>query len=433
MTGNRSTKGGSMTSTMALTNERAGRWRQGRRFRAVLLVIVIALTAASCGQAVRSSWSSNMSRANGPRYTFRDGFNSPTSLRHVVHTSRGGTSVRIRLSNLYGSVPLVIGAASIAPAAEPVGTTKAVTVTPTPLTFGGGNTSVTIPVGQRTTSDLIPYDIPSDHDVAVTLYFPEPTGTPTGHLYSLETSHTGPGNLTQNVDGTPFTGASTTNRYWLTGLDVVDPTSGGTVVTLGDSLTDGLGTSPDEEHRWPDFLYDALVTIGSPVRHVVNVGQSGGTLLGDTPNSGLSRFDIDVLRQPGRTSVIVALGLNDLNNSNVDAAQLAEGFIQLVERAHAAGVKIILATITPLMGPVVDPPVPPIPAEREASRQAINNLIRHPNHLGADAIVDFDAIVRDPDDPSRVNPIYSFFNGVHFNDEGNAALGLAAVTARDHF
>jgi lysophospholipase L1-like esterase len=212
----------------------------------------------------------------------------------------------------------------------------------------------------------------------------------------------------------------------VTGLDVTDSTSGGTVVAYGDSLTDGIGTSNDQQQRWPDVLYDALVTVGDPVRQVVNMGVTGGTLLRD----GRSRFDIDVLRQPGVTSVIVFLGVNDLLTDRATYAELIEGFHDVVDRAHAADLRITLATITPLRGPADDPEDLPVNAERD--RQLLNALIRV-NEFGADAVVDFDAVVRDPEDDSQVAAGYAYFGGVHLNPPGYRALGLTALAARDTF
>lgn len=370
----------------------------------------------------RATWASGLARTNS-FYSYPDGIASAHTLRQVVHTSRGGGStVRIRVSNAYGTAPLVIDNASIGISTSQNGNTSAVTATPTPVTFGG-QPGVRVPVGQSVRSDAItlPATLPSDHDVAVSLYFPDGTSSPSAHLAALETSHVAPGNKAQAVSTGSFGATGTTdNGYFLTGLDVADPASGGTVVTLGDSLTDGLVTSTDGEQRWPNYVHDQLAYAGSPVRHIANMGVAGRTLLPwdqTDPYSATAAFDEEVLAQSGIRTVIIWIGINDLTRYNFGlptptATQMGNALEDLVDRGHAAGVRVILATITPMRGPSGGT-MPP----SEGVRQQVNAMIRG-NQLGADAFVDFDAAVRQPADHSRLQAGYSFDNGLHLTPLG---------------
>ncbi|HYI60365.1 MAG TPA: GDSL-type esterase/lipase family protein [Acidimicrobiales bacterium] len=373
----------------------------------------------------RPTWGTSLAPITS-NYDFPNGFTAGTSLRQVVHTTRSGSTVRIRLSNVHGSSPLQIGAVTVGISGEQAGDTKTVTAAPTALTVGGQG-GFTIPVGQTVHSDAItlPAALPGDHDVAITIYFTGNTTVIGGHVFNLETSHVGTGNHTGSISGSGLT-TTTGNGYVLTALDVADPNLGGTVVALGDSLTDGYGSSVDGEARWTDVLHDLLVTAGTPVRSVTNVGVAGNHLLTGGSISGLGRFDADVARQPGVTTVVAWLGYNDIL-AGKSAAQLEVGLEDLVDKAHAAGLNIILGTITPLVGPNGNPNW-----NQELERLAINARIRQ-GALGADAYVDMAAVVQDPGNEARVRAAYSFLGGGHFNDAGYEAIADAVFAKRAFF
>ena len=395
--------------------------------------IGVDLAAQPALPAWRASWASGLNRVD-PAFAFygpyRGGFVNNRSIRHGVHLTRGGATVRIRISNQFGPGPLLVGAASIARSSSAESSDAAVTTTPVPLTFAG-QASVTIPPGQIVTSDRVtlPAALPHDHDASVTLYLPEGADqTVTGHLNQGETSRVGVGNLTAST-GSGFTEPSTNSGYFLAGVDVLDAAVGGTVVAIGDSITNGFGTTDDEETRYTDALYDKLKVSG-PARTVVNLGISGSTLnrWGETdPNSVLGRFDRDVLGQAGVRSVIVWIGINDITVEGATASNMRSGLTEAVLRAHEAGLKVFLMTVTPLRGPD-DPPLTPSQQNQEAVRQSINHSIRT-DAFDADGYVDADAVVRDPGDPTEVKLAYANNfagdRGNHLNDVGSTAVGTA--------
>lgn len=378
-----------------------------------------------------ASWGSGVGRAqpNWPDFggTFSGGFAQQT-LRQVVHASIGGSAVRVKLSNLFGDAPLQVGAATVAVASDPAGATAAVQGTPRPLTFGGAASAV-VPAGGIVVSDAVSLTIPVDHDLAVSLYLPGPTGVPSGHLWAAETSHVGPGNLVGDGGG-GFT-ATTTASYYVTAVDVLGDSPLGAVVTLGDSLTDGiLAVAPDSERRWPDVVLDRLLAAGPLRLGIANVAIAGNAVLpANDPNSGLARLDRDVLEQTDVTTVVVLLGTNDLGAGR-GSAGIVDALQQLISRSHAAGVRVVGATIPPIAGPA-DPPSAPDPAV-EQRRQEVNGRIRPgtANSLGFDAVVDFDAVLRDPANPSRIRSDLSFLGNFHPGVDGHRAMGEAVDLAR---
>jgi lysophospholipase L1-like esterase len=386
--------------------------------------------SASCAADVPArwvaSWASGVgpARSNWPDFggAFADGFEQQT-LRQVVHASIGGSAVRIKISNLFGATPLQVGAATVAVSTEAAGATAALQGTPRSLTFGGA-ASTLVPAGQAVASDEVTLAVPGDHDLAVSLYLPGPTGAPSGHLWAAETSHVGPGNLVGDGGGS-FT-ATTTASYYVTAVDVLGDAPLGAVVALGDSLTDGiLAVAPDAERRWPDVVLDRLLAAGPLRLGVANVAIAGNALLpASDPGSALARLDRDVLEEADVTTVVVLLGTNDLGAGR-GSGEIVDALQQVISRAHAAGVRVVGATIPPIAGPA-DPPEAPDPLE-EQRRQEVNARVRPggPSSLGFDAVVDFDAVLRDPANPSRIRPDLSFLGNFHPGVEGHRAMGEA--------
>ncbi|CAL9551377.1 SGNH/GDSL hydrolase family protein [Streptomyces sp. Tu 3180] len=342
------------------------------------------------------------------------------SVRNVVHTGTGGTSARVTLSNLYGQSPLTVSHASIAVSAGS-GTAAALPGTMRPLTFGGEPT-VVIPAGGQVTSDAVRVAVPQDGDVLVTTYSPTESGPVTYHPHARQISYVADGEHTRDTTGTPYTEESTVWRY-VTALDVLSKESNGTVVVLGDSLTDGITSTTGANNRWPDVLSDRLraaLEAGRDVpRHsVVNEGISGNQILADglgrpPENPGaLNRFGRDVLGRPNVRTVVVVLGINDIlrQPGTADPDRIVAGMNALVEQAHARGLRAVGATLMPFGGHrgYTD--------AREAVRQRINAEIRAGRVF--DAVVDFDKALRDPYDPRRLRSDYDSGDHLHPSDKG---------------
>lgn len=354
------------------------------------------------------------------------------TVRHVVHTSVGGRRVRIRLSNAYGALPLRVGAAQVALSG---GQSAVLPGSGRRLTFGG-QTSVLIPAGGVMLSDAAEFDVPADGNLAVSVYLPGITEPATFHEFTLQTSYIAAENSGNQVAAADLPGAAETPAtFYLSVVEVLPHEPVRSVVAFGDSIAQGGGSSKDQNRTWPDKLSDRLNPHPyRPRMAVVNQGVGCGRLLFDLcgPN-GIARFDRDVLGVAGVRTVIVSLGLNDIMipstlpmfgeegfaEETVSAADIINGLKQLVARARAANVKIIGATITPFGSS----PVPGVyTPETEAKRQAVNRWIRTGG--GFDGVIDFEAAVRDPANPSRLLPIYDA-DGVHLSDAGYAAMANA--------
>jgi lysophospholipase L1-like esterase len=352
-------------------------------------------------------------------------FNNHTVRMHP-RVSIGGDTVRVRVSNAYGNRPLMIGAASVGlrdqgPAIVPGSARQ--------LTFGGAS-AVTVAAGALVISDAVTLDVPPLADLAVTLYLPgaiSPDFQSTGR-YARQTNYISPpGNFA--ATGTMPVGKLTDEWFFVSGVDVLASPETGGVVALGDSLTDGNISTHDAYCRWPDQLARRLIArSGGRLLGVMNQGLGGNRILHDLRgDSGLRRFDRDVLAQPGVTHAIVMLGTNDLRNRNarpdeeVTADQMIAGLHQMAVRAQARGIKLFGATLTPFGNETFLPgawnPV------REGHRVAVNTWIRASGVL--DGVVDFDKALRDPECPTQMLPRYDCGDGLHPSDLGYCAMGDA--------
>lgn len=388
--------------------------------------ILLAVTAFSLHAAVGTNgddqwvatWTAALHQPNpGPPGLTNPGFNNQT-LRQIVHTSIGGEQVRVRLST-FGAAAVVIGAAHIAlrdaDAAIVPGSDRT-------LTFGG-QPSIVVPTGAVVMSDPVELDVPALSDVAVSVFVPESTGPATWHFVASQTSYISPpGDFTASAD-MPVA-ATTQAWFWLAGVDVTASKRTGGVVTFGDSVTDGARSTPDTNNRWPDHLARRLMA--QPGNHkmgVLNQAITGNRLLHDGIGSnGLARFGRDVLTQTGVTHVIVLLGNNDIlfvfsPAEFVTVNQIVQGHRQLIARAHARGLKIYGGTSTPFGGFALSSSV------KEEMRQNVNDWIRASGEY--DDVIDFDEIVRDPSDPTRLLPLYDSGDHLHPNDLGYEAMGNA--------
>ncbi|HEX6355541.1 SGNH/GDSL hydrolase family protein [Actinophytocola sp.] len=343
------------------------------------------------------------------------------SIRNVVHTSVGGRAARVRLSNVYGTAPVLMGRVTLAVAAAP-DAPDAVAGTMREVTFGGAP-SITVPVGAEVLSDPVSLAVPADRDLLVTVFTPEPSGPVTVHPRAYQTSFlTADGDHAADEQGAAFTQQSTAWHY-LTAVEVHAPSVRGAVVTFGDSITDGDKSTVNANLRWPDVLADRLAAQPGPTRlSVLNSGISGNRILDSSTGIGgpnaFARLSRDMLTPTGARTVIFLEGINDIGNlAHPDPAVLNAALTQIAAQAHARGLRIIGATITPFKG------WRSYNEERESVRQAVNDFIRTSGVF--DAVIDFDAVVRDPADPQQIRAEYDSGDHLHPSNAGYRAMGEA--------
>jgi lysophospholipase L1-like esterase len=342
------------------------------------------------------------------------------TLRQIVHASIGGPRVRVVVSNAFGTAPLTIGAAHIALRDKD---SAIVPASDRALGFSGQPT-IAIPAGATVFSDPVSLAVAPMADLAVDLYLPGTTNAPspvTMHNGALQTSYA---SETGNHAGKTAFPVATTTQSWfvLSRVEVTAPESVGAVVTLGASLTDGSRSTPDTNNRWPNHLARRLLALPTPMA-VLDEGIGGNRTLSEgafaAGANALARFDRDVLTQTGVTHVIVAdMALNDIGNARENPSPTVEDLIaaqkQLIERAHARGLKIFGAVLTPFEGAGYFTQV------GETKRQAFNQWVR--TSKAYDAVIDFDLATRDPSHPARFLPQYDSGDHLHPNDAGYKAM-----------
>jgi lysophospholipase L1-like esterase len=348
------------------------------------------------------------------------------TVRQIFHLSAGGSALRVHVSNAFGTAVLHFSSVHIA---HPVTPTSAAIdpATDKALTFSGSQ-DLTIPPGAEFISDPVEYPVQALSDLAVTFYLEAPPATQTGHPGSRATSYFIHGNLVSAAD---LPDAKHVDHwYQISAVDVLSEKGAASIVTLGDSITDGHGATSNGNDRWTDVLARRLQTSRqNRIVGVSNQGIGGNHLLTDGlgPNA-LARFDRDVLAQAGVRWLIVFEGVNDLGGlartgevSPAEHATRAQrvlaAYEQIIERAHAHGIRVIGATITPYVGSDYYHPGP----LSEADRQAVNEWIRAPGHF--DSVIDFDAVVRDPRQPDRLRSDYDCGDHLHPSPAGYKAMG----------
>jgi lysophospholipase L1-like esterase len=351
------------------------------------------------------------------------GFTDQT-IREIVHTSVGGTSVRLRITNAHGTKALKVGEVT-------VGLSKSaaeLTAVPAEATFGGA-AGVEIPAGGEALTDPVPLSVDGGTDLAVSIYLPEATGPTTNHsLANQITYFTRQGNYAAQAGGDAYTGSGG-NWFFLSAVDVRPVRATRAVVALGDDLTDGFGSDFNAADRWTDRLATRLRATSRPAA-VLDAGVAGNRLLTDSPCFGrkaLARLNPDVLHATGVTTVIVHEGLNDIGyggmpnqgcfapNTPATAAQIIAGYRSIIATLHAAHLLVIGATLTPIAGSPFDS------ATAEAARQAVNAWIR--SGCAFDGYLDFDKVLRDPANPTALLPAYDWGDHLHPNAAGYQALG----------
>ncbi len=411
--------------------------RKLRNFVLVFLTLVVPQHA----EAQRNTWiatwaASPQPAAPNPKQPLLNIENQ--TVRERVRISIGGAQICIRLSNEFGSAPLLVGSATVAAPVDPASVSPGSIQI---LTFGG-RTSVTIPAGAPILSDPITFPVMPGTEISISLYFPTRVATPTMHHLALKRAVVSqPGDHTRDEK----IEAASTSKASIAVTEVLVPAqpSHRLVVAFGDSITDGDGSTVDADHNWPSDLIRRLAkTPESSKVAVVNGGIAGNRLLEDCfiPGAGcfgvsaLARFDRDALSMPGVTHIVLLEGVNDIC---FPGAKLGDRFLadpadaltpddligayrQLIARAHARGINLIGATITPLEGVEV----PGYYSEaKEATRQAVNKWIRTSGSF--DGVIDFDAVLRDPDHLSRLLPRFASQDHLHPNDAGYQAMADA--------
>jgi lysophospholipase L1-like esterase len=403
---------------------------------AVTTAISLPASTATARQAPTYDWSGAWAASPHHAIPSNDwfGYNwssegfTDQSVRQVVRVSAGGSHIRIRLSNRYGSQALRVAGATIARAGSGAalqpGTIRR-------LTFAH-RSSAAIPAGAEMASDAVALPVSALESLSVTVYFAGSTGPATFHDGGLTTTFRAAGDHLLDPAPDPFAGRTTQSRYFLTGVDVSGgPRTRGTVVAFGDSITDGHGTTANADNRYPDQLAERIVAHHARFA-VVNAGINGNKLLTDSPcygEKGVARFHRDVLAQPGVRSVVVLAGINDIGGGGypdfgcgaspvVSAGQVIQAHRALIGAAQAQGVRIIGATLTPMKGyRGYDS------WRNEKVRDAVNRWIRSSGEY--DAVVDLDRLLVDPARPDALRPLYDSGDHLHLNDAGADAVAAA--------
>ena len=384
---------------------------------AVVAVVATTVPGTAAAQQWVAAWGSSMQSASPGNWTVTN-----ATVRLLARSTISGEQVRVRLENTFGDDPLTIGAASLAfqsngPALV-VGSSR-------PLRFDGADT-VTIPAGESVVSDAVSLAVQAEQRLAVSLHLPGTGVRSSVHGNGLTTSYVtepGAGDQTGSEDGAPFS-KTTTSMHWLSAVEVFSSSARGAIVAFGDSITDGSCATVDGYNRWEDVLHTRLLhAAGSARLAMVNAGIGGNTAIRVPPVSsipGVERLERDALSLAGITHLVLFLGTNDLRR-DATADQVIAGLEDIVGRAKARGLKVIGVTIIPRN------PVPRgLPANlgfgaaRNAERHKVNAWIRSYDDL--DAVLDFDAVMKDRANRDLINPIYDC-EGIHPNVLGYAAMG----------
>lgn len=398
--------------------------RKTTRLACLLLFVVVSAAPISLFAAPQQSsehWVATW-MASPMEGTWSDSFQNQT-VRMIAHVSLGGSRVRVEFSNAFGKQSLTIGAAHVGiqakDAAIMAGSDRA-------LKFNG-SPSATIPPGALEISDSVDLSVSPLSNLAVSIFVPEQTEPATYHGSGLHTTYiSGPGNFT--ADQAMSSQWTTTSYYWLSAMDVEGSTDSSAIVALGDSITDGAHSSVDANMQWPSQLAKRLQeNAGTSNVAVVNAGIGGNRILHDvTGPNALERLDREVIARGGVKYLIVLEGINDLGwphqpaahgSQEVTAEQLIGGLRQIIDRAHAHGIKVFGATLTPYEGANY------YSEEGEEKREAINRWIRTSGAF--DGVIDFEAAVRDPKNPKRFLPANDSGDHLHPNDTGYTAMAGA--------
>jgi lysophospholipase L1-like esterase len=382
----------------------------------LLLLLIPALVAAQDHWVATWTTAQLMARTAPPPANAPQGFANQT-IRMIARTSIPGKRVRVRLSHALGAAPVKLGSAHIALRSK---ASAIVEGSDRALTFNG-RPDATLWPGAMLLSDPVDLNAPALADVAVSLYFSGPTGAPTSHATGLHKTY-----ISKTGDTTgaaEMIDATTTEQYyWLAGIDVMAPEKSALIVAYGDSITDGARSSSESNSAWPAQLAARLAAKKETAHFAVaNMGIGGNRVLRDGSGiSALGRLDRDVFSQPGVKWLMLLEGINDIGREARDPAEavtaeeIIAAYKQIVERAHALGIKVIGCTITPYDGAGYYQP------KGEATRMAVNEFIR--NGKVFDAVADFDAATRDGNVPSKLRAEFDPGDHLHPNDAGYKAM-----------
>ena len=410
-----------------------------KSYRAALLVgITLAFGSPALAEPPSAQpWITTWAATPAPRWAdeLPAGFNVPEVLenqtvRQTARVSVGGNQVRVMLSNEFGTRPMTVGAATVAVVGEG-GAIDASGIKP--LTFGG-RAQVLIPPGAPMLSDPVDLPVKALGSVSVSIFLPKKTALTSVHWDGVQTGMiSGPGDMTKEAKFSAV--ATTKSRLFLSRVLVDAAPSSKAVVLFGDSITDGYCSTPDTNNRWPDHLAERLQAEGHPDVAVVNEAYSGDRVLTNgMGTNALSRFDQSVLAHPRVSTVVMMMGINDIGwpgpsavtptDPEPAAEDIVGGYKQIIDRAHAHGIKFVGVTLTPFIdtfkgtsGAGYYTP------EKEKIRLAVNEWIR--NDKLADGLIDFDKVVEDPTNPGHILPAYNCGDNLHPNDAGYKAMAAA--------
>lgn len=366
------------------------------------------------------------------------------TIRNVVHLTVGGARVRVHLSNRFGTEAVLFGHVTVAVSAHAGGRTlsdvdpsdgsvRAGTVRHVQF---GGSRQVTVAAGSEVVSDPVDLSVGADQDLLVSTWTPNASGTVTYHPSAMQDSFLsrGPADHAADPSATAFT-ERTQVWHYLSGVDVGG--AAGTVVALGDSITDGVASTRGANRRWTDYLAARLVQSSMPAYGVANSGISANRVLLDAnfPNytifsaagpSALHRLQPDALDRAGARTVVLFEGINDIQQTpqQTDPQQIIAGLTEIADRAHARGLRVIGATIMAWRGWRTYTP------QLDVTRDAVNAWIRDGGAGKLDAVVDFDAATRDPADPRQLLPAYDSGDHLHPNDLGDRAMAEVVPLAQ---
>jgi lysophospholipase L1-like esterase len=342
------------------------------------------------------------------------------TLRLNIFLKLGGTALRVKLTNRFSTRPLFIGSAHIALRRSSDGLASGpdiVAETDHVLTFAGAKTPK-IEAGKEIWSDPVELAVKQHQDISVSVFLPEATTPEAFHPVGLKTQYmvTGDhcGDATFQSEGS---GSRTTMYFFVSGVQVSAPTNSKVIVTLGDSITDSAAAANDVNAAWPDVLSKRLPALkDGALISVINMGIGSNRLASaDAAGpAGLKRLEDDVLSRPNVSHLILLEGINDISYEQIPAEKLIAAYEQVIDRAHAKGIKVIGATLLPIQNSRKDTP------ENEATRQAVNKWIRESHRF--DAILDFEKVVRDPVNPLRIHKDLTG-DYVHPNTEGYRLMG----------
>jgi lysophospholipase L1-like esterase len=403
----------------------------------IFIVVLLSVFARAESSNVRGHWVSAWSASMHGPLPFPGLPPSPVfeqqTIRMVVRPTIGGERVRIRLSNAFGTRALRIGSAHIALASQDA---KIVPESDHPLMFAH-QPSISIPPGAPALSDPVDLKVSRFTEIAVSIFLPEKTASSTIHFWGQHKTYiSGTGDFSGKTDMPNAT--TSASWYWLADVELWACDQTGATVTLGDSITDGVGAPQGDYTDWPDLLANRLAAEQGASIAVLNEGIGGNRILHDGAGvNALARFDRDVLAQPGVVNLIVLEGINDIGwphlrpklpdgttpkempfvHDVVNAQELILGLQQIIERAHEHGIRVFGATLTPYQDADY------YSEDGEATRQAVNDWIR--TSRAFDAVFDFDAAVRDPNHPAQFREGYHSGDHLHPSATGYKAMANA--------